>query len=197
MLGPLDAVAGELWLATRNLLDINISPSACPRVRLFNGHDIERWMLKVVLSSFFGGYETQSNGSKLRLPVPMGELADKLIDVPLWSNNSGLYIDTVIDHTSPFAFRTINRDDIILGAEFYMFGVRMFFLPCPVDDPKVIVPASARHRPDGFAFRVGNAVKFIAFSWDHARAAFGEDTWIEVARGPLEGNNAAIAGGRR
>ena len=115
----------------------------------------------------------------------MEELAAKLIDISLWNNNSGVYIDTTIDHHASFAFRTLNREDTIVAAEFYMFGVRMIFLPCPVDDPTVIVPASARHRPDGFAFRIGSDVKFIAFSWNHHCSPGGSETWIQLARGPL------------
>lgn len=190
MFSPLDAQAGQLWSAMRDLIDVDIDPRTTPRFRLFSGHDIERWMLKTILSTFHAGYKRQNDGALLRLPVPVTELARKFLDVSLWNDNSGLYIDTKVERTNSFLFHSWNASDgMIVAAEFYMFGVRMIFLPWPVDDVTVIVPTSARHRPDGIAFRVGEETKFIGLSWNDKSGP--DQDWIQLTRGPLRVGAAA------
>ena len=185
MFSPLDARAEELWSAMRDLI---FNPTSCPWFRLFNGHDVERWMLKTLLSTFFAVYETQSTGKKLRLPAPVKELSEKTLDILKWTSNSGLYFDSIpIEGTQrPLAFGTGTHDNMIITAEFHMFGVRAILLPCPIDDPAVVVPPSARHRPDGIVFRVEGQRKFIAFSWNHHRRPSGPEDWIQLTLDPQQ-----------
>jgi hypothetical protein len=184
MFSPLDRRAGELWSSTGDLI---YQPEATPWFRLFNGHDIERWMLKTLLASFHGPYRKQSTGSELQLPAPTRELAEKTVDVSLWSGNAGLYVDSVpvVGEQAAFGLGSnIYRGDTIVAVEFHMFGVRMIFLPCSVDDTTAIVPASAHHRPDGVAFRTDRQRKVVAFSWNHHRTAGGQERFIELRIGP-------------
>jgi hypothetical protein len=189
MFSPLDAAAEQLWSAMR---DLAYDPLSYPWSRLLNGHDIERWMLKTLLTSFHGPYGTQSTGETLRLPAPTTELSEKILDISKWDNNSGVYIDSVplAREQKPFAFTCVYRDSLIVAAEFHMFGIRMIFLPCSVDDPTVIT-ASARHRPDGLAFRIGNHTKFIAFSWNHRRRPSGTEDWVRLDLAKLPEAEAA------
>jgi hypothetical protein len=179
MFSPLDAGAEQLWSAVRDLM---YDPLSCPRFLLLNGHDIERWMLKTILAIFHGPYGIQSTGQTLRLPASISELAEKLLDVSRWDNNSGVYIDAtpLAGEQKPFGFGCVNRDNMIVAAEFHVFGIRMIFLPCPVDNPAVIIPATARHRPDGLAFRIIKHRKLVGFSWNHHRRPGGTEDWIEL-----------------
>jgi hypothetical protein len=169
VLSPLDAVAGRFF---RKIIT---SPSAS-RVspgqvidELFNGHDIERWMLKTLIGICCSG-----NVSTDKVPIRNWRPSRKWIDVLFrdepFPDEWGMYcpdrVAQSISFSEAFGFNAISNDQIgLFGSINDIRGTR--FILSMAQPYGHAVLNNCVHRPDELVVSTERGTNIIRFAWDH------------------------------
>jgi hypothetical protein len=203
-LSPLDAFAEKLFARLRDIaVEFAGNKSEGPAVRLFNGHALERWVLKVLCGAAFSG--SASFGGRpvtgWRPPVRWLKILFEAEPLP---PPCGLYfagqVGEVIPTDPHFGFAVVGSLTSIVAGEVRVSGFR-FFLAV---EPDSIGAANAAlrledHRLFSLRFAAGEREKFLLFGWpkDPRGDRNRELTvnWIPPSAGGASGDARIDAGG--
>jgi hypothetical protein len=181
-LSPLDSRVGQFYcelVDVENFLRCNEQE---PRVRLFNGHDLELWLLKVLCGLLAAGVADHSASSEVidsRLSQWSRVLFGELMFVP----RVGLYAYTPLQHQKEA--RTQIAAAVVSNLETGAYGLRfdmrdkMFLLmlvqptePLPEDS----LLRDAIYHPEEFVLSMSESTAHFFFSWNNATTPLGI-TW--------------------
>lgn len=161
-LSPLDAIGIRFMKCIKLALNPE-RPALVPERRewwLFNGHDIERWLLKVLCGTASAG-NLRFQGQRLSKTKPPSEILDLLYGKTWFSGGTGLYLanglnDEIRDQNNfSFAPWMDETGQIIRGCIFMArgFGLLLALMPPDRTQNPPIDRSRATHRPEGIVFR--------------------------------------------
>jgi hypothetical protein len=168
-LSPLDAQAAKFIKAIKSFSSSSYSGNV--KFALFNGHDIERWMIK----SFFGlvasgNLQNSSSGKIEKINVVLGEIhIKKLQGIMPDINLSGLFIrtDSNIPAKTKSSFTVspiINQQEKALkGLTMNIWGFDFLISTTPLS------VLNSCFRPHRIIFSAGNDRRIIQLSWDESK----------------------------
>lgn len=170
-LSPIDATIGQLFRRLVSPEELDTSNSDEPKMYLFSGHDLERWLLKVLFGVAEAGVADHSAGS---LGIhSVRQWLDVLFENKRFPKRHGLYV-----HAEIGTKKTVENGvalSLISNAANGIYGLRMELrdkiLILALLDPGWPIPqdsivAHAIHRPQEFiATKSGVAKSIIRFSW--------------------------------
>lgn len=145
MFSPLDAAAGRLIAEIHrgwNCIDgagASDVGDAAPSTLLLSGVDIERWLAKTLLATFFGRAGGSINANSHRLPPFM----EALFFDDEWPAASGLYVAVDNEGAAPTQFvrqeivsvRLIAHKDMIFGVGVSMRSIELVLWLSPKEPP--------------------------------------------------------------
>jgi len=179
---PLDQEAGRLLRAYQAIDKSLVTAEDNPqKVHLFNGNDIERWLLKTLLSSFYGRISNidrhthHLNKDLIRLfytvdwPVPFG------MYIRFKGHDDGP-LEMPFELNSEISLVTSGRQ--VVGLNFVMMGIH--FLLIIGGDPIAArdYVKNFEYRPSFLNFFSGDVVRTIGFLWHNH---IGKN--LEISRG--------------
>ncbi len=137
------------------------------RFFLFNGKDIERWMLKTLYGLLASKSLQVNTGQRIITPIDM-KCLDLLFDERPWDNHRGLFIRTERDHTivhsnSLHVFPVLNtHSSKVYGMQFTLRGFDFLLATTniPIDE------GTSLYRPKQIILDKNGEQKIIEFTWD-------------------------------
>jgi hypothetical protein len=171
-LSPLDAVASRLFERI-DQFHHEIVDSALKyqnRFFLFNGHDIERWMLKTLCGAVVSGNaEIRTGESNWRPPL---EWLKILFDEEPFPPRCGLYFHSEVTG-KPYierGFKFIsfsNKIGGVYGARISLNDERFVLaMSAPPEDLSETFIRDHAYRPQGLRFMIDSCEKVVHFGWD-------------------------------
>jgi hypothetical protein len=163
-LSPLDAAAGR-FLGTLRVYDAHFNePAPIDELVLFSGHDIERWMLKLVCGSVAAGSVLCDGEVKSR------EVQEAWIDILFrgaeFPVHWGLYSATpgILRHSQSLdiEWRTDPATRIVLAAGIAINGHPFWLVLGKPDNPA----AFGVYRPRTIVLKQGQVRKCVELAWD-------------------------------
>jgi len=168
-LGPLDELAGRLFLAFTALDSVDKLTES--RVALFNGHDIERWLIKALCGFLASGEASPLYGRPPRWCAPMPWL-DVMYGTATLPEGCGLYINNQIGLTvgaqSGIAITALSSDDgRVAGLEAVLQGVRLVLSLVPSDHVAARLLDGFKYRPNVMqaVSRAGEVSASVLIAW--------------------------------
>lgn len=167
----LDAVALKFFKTViRILQEINDKKTAdVERVFLFNGHDIERWLLKTLCGSVFSGNTMDQNREKIKWK-PSVTWVNMIYGTQHFAPRYGMYLYAETGGKA-YAEREVSFSPIsdkegeIRGASITIMGIITFKL-LMITPPPNIRFNHTYYRPPEIIFKIKDVTKVIAFAWD-------------------------------
>ena len=172
-LSPLDSVGHRFFKSLRTinaeLRDKTKKPKSRPY--LFNGHDIERYILKILCGDGFANKMNSAHGP-IRGWHPSTQWVRILYGLEPFSTGWGLYLSA--DMGEPFNLDenvlgicpVTNEQGEVCGARFKILGLEfelLMVIPNPVQQR---YSNNCRYRPNEVSFNDGRATQSILFGWD-------------------------------
>ena len=167
-LSPLDATAAKFFAA---LEDCDLHREGESRRYLFNGHDIERWLLKT-LAGFSASTGLRSNGERLSGSFhPAVSVAQMLEDSSVWPATSGLYFTQKLGKTfsrgDHFRFAPLsNEAGELAGLLVSIQGFQFSCLAVPTQATPELAKKNGVYRPERIVFRMPKVTNMIELSWE-------------------------------
>jgi hypothetical protein len=172
-LSPMDCIGQRFFRSLRALNSALRDKAKKPKDRayLFNGHDIERYILKVLCGDGFANKMDTLRGRK-RGWRPTDQWVRILYGLEPFPNGWGLYLTADFGGTidldeNVLGIRPITDDaDELCGATFKVLGLEfelLMTIPNPAQDRYA---GNCRHRPAEVIFSDGRATQAILFGWD-------------------------------
>jgi len=172
-LSPLDKVGHRFFRSLRalnaDLRDKTKRPK--DRAYLFNGHDIERYILKILCGDGFGNKMQTLTGRK-RGWRPSAQWVRILYGLEPFPQGWGLYLSANIGGTieldeNVLGVRPVTDDaDELCGATFKVLGLEFELLMTTPNPAQERYGVNCRYRPAEVIFSDGRATKGILFGWD-------------------------------
>lgn len=177
-LSPLDQVAGRLIRSIENGFRVieghtgNSQP-----LSLFNGHDVERWMLKTTLATYFAKL-SNVNRESFRLPRWWLSAFSRVLPAPF-----GLYVATKESDGQPKAMTVqpgaqvalVTQGDIVGGVRLSLHGLELVLFASPTAPTP---HEHFAHRPDFVNLLEGQTVVSFGFVWGKSG---GQTIWLSKA----------------
>jgi hypothetical protein len=171
-LSLIDDVAKDFFMALDQISDDfrAIPARNNGRAFLFNGHDIERWMLKTLCTAVVSG-NASTQIEVITSWKPNLEWQQILFGEAMFPSEWGLYMVGAVGHSSEvnrtFRFAPLSNSGMIYGGLLRLTN-REFLLAmaAPPDDRKGTVLAESTYRPAGLVMRMGNVQQIITFTWE-------------------------------
>jgi hypothetical protein len=141
------------------------------RVFLFNGHDVERWMLKTLCGMVFSG-SASTQIAPIRGWKPNTLWVKILFGKERFPNKWGIYFSGNIGEVSVtnrgFAFNPVSNDALgVYGSITTLNGKRFILaMATPPADRNNTILANYIYRPDELVMSNGRCEKVIKFGWD-------------------------------
>jgi hypothetical protein len=172
-LSPLDAIGHRFFKSFRALNAELRDKTRRPRSRsyLFNGHDIERYILKILCGDGFAN-KMQDAAGRIRNWRPSVQWIRILYGLEPFPAGWGLYLaaalgrDIALDQNSLGVCPVINEKGELCGARFQMFGLEFELLMTVPNRTQERYAENCRYRPAEVLFDDGRAVHGILFGWD-------------------------------
>ena len=160
-LSPLDAIAARLFRAMDESV---LVPS--PQLYLFCGHEIERWLLKLLCGAGFSGNFTAPTKSQ---PIPI-EWLRILFGRDDFPDQTGLYTPTRTNDFAPLATGIgygpiLHKAFGVVGLQVLLCSYQLSLLMQPVPD-RTIAGVPVAWRPMELHTTGPNYEKSLMFSWD-------------------------------
>lgn len=199
-LSPLDTEAGRLATTIKRFEMALASGDRKSDMALFNGHDIERWLLKTLIAYISKGNFELPDGSYATIPLKWLHL---LLDTT-WPDGWGLYVPANVEgkeagnHFHIHFFRQ-GDDSVIAGADFRLRGTTLRLL---LADP-IVDHYDGSYRPHSICIkrssRIGrrdtvfpqDVLKLIEFSWQERSS--GMIVYQEYSKDPAEARARMLA----
>jgi hypothetical protein len=169
-LSPLDSEVTRLFVALDEISDEfkRYPTEERNRVSLFNGHDIERWLLKVCAAmTTFGDRIPTDPPTTFDLPVPWLET---LFGLKPFEAEQGLYAPRTIgkeyETQGGVSLGYIGREGRLVGASLELAGALFNLVMTPVAGSRHFLTDDHAYRPFEFHETDGVSEKSICFSWD-------------------------------
>ncbi|MBM3475114.1 MAG: hypothetical protein FJX75_17775 [Armatimonadetes bacterium] len=179
-LAPLDDRAGGFFGAIKreDLESADPATRGTSWVVLFNGHDIERWMLKVLCGLMVSGNMPPGKAHLGRQAVP-GRWLRMLFGSLSVPSHWGLYLQRaevgyVCQSPHPFCFKPLEHDGRLCGA---VIALGAFAFALNVGLPREAIgrelSPQALHRPKHLVFAGRSGARGILVGWDRPGADKG------------------------
>lgn len=172
-LSPLDSIGHRFFKSLRAVNAELRDKSKKPRTRpyLFNGHDIERYILKVLCGDGFANKMNAMHGP-IRGWRPSAQWVRVLYGLEPFPTGWGLYL--AADMGQPFDLDenvlgvgpVTNDDEELCGARFKVFGLEFELLMTIPNPAQQRYGENCRYRPNEVGFSDGRATQSILFGWD-------------------------------
>jgi hypothetical protein len=176
-LSPLDSLAGRLFHFLAQCVDRSLGPP--PPVALFNGHDVERVLLKILID-LVAGRAMSTRTTTPRGWVPPLDWLDRLYGGTCWPEDEGLWssaLEANVRASSRF-FQLgtyTNVADIPAGMHFVLIGFMGTIALGPLEGPDEYLThpkrdrAMRRYRPGSYTIRTSDGDRMLALGWDDDR----------------------------
>ena len=177
-LSALDAVI-EKFVDTLERVGVEFKSGRIdPWAWLMNGHDLERWLLKV-LCGMVAGKAARRQGERLLVGVP--ELWVRILfGTYVFPATCGLYVDVrrgdqMKATANTFQFAPLTLDEQAAGLLATLSGFEMALLIPPVGSDRHLSPYDGQslYRPTGITFKHGGSKKGLYFGWDETSSGLG------------------------
>ena len=188
-LSPLDAIGHRFFKSFRTLNAELRDKFKKPRNRgyLFNGHDIERYILKILCGDGFAN-KMQGAEGPIRDWRPNPQWIRILYGLEPFPTGWGLYLsaalgkDIALDQNSLGVCPVVDGNGDLCGARFQMFGLEFELLMIVPNRTQERYAENCRYRPAEVLFDDGRAVHGILLGWDIK----GESGSLTIAYGVTE-----------
>lgn len=172
-LSGLDSVAGRLFLGFKHIEEgfFSRTTTRTPACWLFNGYDIERWMLKILCGATFSGNASTNSGTTIDW-APPADVVDLLLGRLHLPNRCGLYLLNTVGDSVPahigFAFAPILDEAVgVYGARLEICGFSFVYtMHRPPDDLKGTLIEDASYRPSELFFDDGSIQQCVRLGWN-------------------------------
>jgi hypothetical protein len=172
-LSPLDCIGQRFFRSLRALNSALRDKTKNPKDRayLFNGHDIERYILKALCGDGFANKLDTLRGRK-RGWRPSDQWVRILYGLEPFQDGWGLYLTADIGGTidldeNVLGIRPIANDaDELCGATFKVLGLEFELLMTIPNPAQERYAGNCRYRPAEVIFSDGRATQAILFGWD-------------------------------
>ena len=177
MFSPLDSAAGRLTTAMHRGWDHIDGAGTSTETILLSGVDVERWLAKTLLATFFGG----AGGPITKKTHVLPPFMEPLFFDDEWPAPSGLYVAvgnegaplTSFERTTGVGIRPVSQGAQIVGVVAEMRGFDLMLWLSPQEPPNM---NRLKFRPSWFHFgRSPIAGVNIGLSW---HADFGGTVWL-------------------
>jgi hypothetical protein len=172
-LSSLDSIGHRFFKSLRTINADLGDKSKKPRTRpyLFNGHDIERYILKILCGDGFANKMNSAQGP-IRDWGPSPQWVRILYGLEPFPTGWGLYLSAVMG--APFDLDenvlgigpVTNHHGEICGARFKVLGLEFELLMVVPDPAQQRYGDNCRYRPNEVSFSDGRASQSILFGWD-------------------------------
>lgn len=141
------------------------------RVFLFNGHDIERWMLKT-LCGVVHSKSSSSQSGPIKAWKPNLQWLQILFAQDRFPNKWGLYFSRNVGHVDlihrNFEFASISNDSLGVYGSITVLNEKKFILAMatPPANKEDTILAGHIYRPNELVMTNGKSKKIIKFGWD-------------------------------
>ena len=172
VLSPLDSIGCRFFNALdqidQEFRDRNTE--AVERIFLFNGHDIERWMLKALCGAATSGNTATADLQAIRGWTPPDQWLRILFGLEFFPQGWGLYVDGMpgdtFDASRDVKLAPVYDGTKMLGVILWFNNYRFFLVMSTVDDRQGTLLERATYRPKEFCMTTGMAIKMIVLGWD-------------------------------
>jgi hypothetical protein len=169
-LSPLDNEALHFWQAVRGMTRLGAQPR---QLVLLNGHDIERWVFKLLCGQLIAGVSRCEDGSRVTLEWFPTKQLELIASLDAWTSfvGCGLYYLSTAErhlHTPAVGFRAVVSEPnrAVLGARIGVCGLDFLLAVSSNLDPAYPHGAEPKYRPGGFRFTHENGPSDLLFSWN-------------------------------
>lgn len=172
-LSPLDSIGHRFFKSLRainaELRDKNKKPRTRPY--LFNGHDIERYILKALCGDGFAGKMNSPRG-RITGWRPSAQWVRILYGLEPFPAGWGLYLAATpgesfnLDENVVGICPVTNDADELCGARFKVLGLEFELLMTIPNPLQQHYSDNCRYRPNEVSFSDGRATQSILFGWD-------------------------------
>jgi hypothetical protein len=166
-LSPLDQEATRFFRSLKIASDTSLWGEK--NLFLFNGNDIERWMLKTLYGCLYAKVLQANPREKIRIVDFTSDHLDLLFDKRDWQERQGLFVRTEVGydvtHRNLISCGPVinNAKSTIHGMLFNMRGHNLLLSTAPINVEDAI------YRPKQIVFEKDANQKIIKFSWNDAR----------------------------
>lgn len=173
-LSPLDTVAIRFFGAflTINKEFQDASLKSIERLYLFNGHDIERWMLKTLIGTVVSGNATDQKGNQIRDWRPRRQWLQIMLGQKSFPGKWGMYFKAPVGETAlrkeGFTFAALsNSEDGVYGGVFTLngYGFLLAMKQPPTNRDEGILKDHT-FRPYELRMSYEGTLKTILLTWD-------------------------------
>ena len=136
---------------------------------LFNGHDIERWILKLLIGMVITA-NARKVGLAVEFSVPVEQVSRMVIDLGRWPRNSGMFFTHSLgDYVAlgdKFGFAPIGVRETVYGCVISAmgFGFAIMLPEVPAERMPKVLGGSSTHRPGMLRFKYGSNHFNLCFS---------------------------------
>jgi hypothetical protein len=170
-LACLDDIGGRFVKSLHTINADSGNGIAVDRMFLFNGHDIERWMLKGLCGLAYSK-NLAHNAKQITDWTPPVEWLEILFGLRLFPDKWGLYYEAgdaeEIRQTSPdIKLAPLYREGVIYGMRIWLISFAFLLaMTAPPDDKRGTLLEKAIYRPSGLSFNDGKKEQTLALAWD-------------------------------
>jgi hypothetical protein len=172
-LSPLDSIGHRFFKSLRIVNAELRDKTKKPRTRpyLFNGHDIERYILKVLCGDGFAN-KMDSPGGRIKGWRPSAQWVRILYGLEPFPPGWRLYLAATpgeqfdLDENVLGVCSVTNDDGELCGARFKALGLEFELLMTIPNPAHLRYSENCRYRPGEVSFSDGRATQSITFGWD-------------------------------
>jgi hypothetical protein len=172
-LSPLDVIGHRFFKSFKNINADLLNKTGVPQncSYLFNGHDIERYILKALCGD---GFANKMRGEQERIKgwSPSVKWLRILYGLDEFPVGWGLYLSSTPEETIHLDEHTLGlmpvmkNGEELCGAKFKILGVELELLMITPHPQQHRYGENCRYRPNGISFSDGRAYQTIMFGWD-------------------------------
>ena len=170
-LSPLDAEAGRLLRSLHKIEAFFLQGDDALKLYLFNGFDIERWLLKTLLTLFHGKLTNVNPKNHVIRPTVLANFGNRLPEpyglyIPIKSVAGGR-LECVIRPSS--AIQLLTSSEQVIGISLTVSALSLKLL---MDGEMEVIRSAAEshaYRPTFLNYYEKNEVRTIAFGWENNR----------------------------
>lgn len=172
-LSPLDSIGHRFYKSLKTINSDLRDKTRKPRSRpyLFNGHDIERYILKVLCGDGFANKMRTEHG-QIRDWRPSAQWVRILYGLEPFPTGWGLYLAAPpgeqfnLDENTLGVCPVMRDDGELVGARFMALGLEFELLMTTPNPAQQRYSYNCRYRPNEVSFSDGRATQSIMFGWD-------------------------------